>query len=468
MQGNLRHFVELIRTSYWFLPSVMTVAAIVLATVTIQLDQAFDSGSDFNPHWFYSGSAEGARQLLSTVAGSMITVAGVVFSVTVVGLSLASNQFGPRLLRNFMRDRGNQVVLGTFISTYVYCLLVLRTVRGQDGLTFVPQVSTTTAVVLALANVGVLIYFIHHASMSMQAPVIIANVSRELERAIDELFPVPLREDDSPAESECQGRESFEFLGQLLESIGSGADGYIEMIDYDALHQMACEADVALNVLRRPGHFVATGDALVEVRGQVDVRLDHAKVRGKFTIGSQQTPAQDVEFVINQLVEVAVRALSPGVNDPFTAITCIDYVGAALVRLAAKKMPAICRCDDAGKLRLVLYPVTFRDLLEVSFRQIRQYGRSSAAVSTRLLEAIAMVLRHIRRREDCAMLLEQARSIYEGAQELQDIDRRDVEERFRMVMETAGKFLRELDERDQDRAGGHAVARRECSHEPNS
>jgi uncharacterized membrane protein len=455
MSRDLRHYLEVIRTSYWFLPSVMTAVAIALATATIELDQSLDSASDWDANWFYSGSAEGARQLLATVAGSMITVAGVVFSVTVVGLSLASNQFGPRLLRNFMRDRGNQIVLGTFISTYVYCLLVLRTVRGQDGINFVPQVSITTAVGLALVSVGVLIFFIHHAAMSMQAPIIIANVSHELEQAIDAMFPNAVDEDT------VREREDTGSIGQPAEIITSTSDGYIEIIDHDALFRIASECDLVLRVLRRPGHFVATGDALVDVHSIAAQGPDHDRVRNEFTVGSQQTPAQDIEFIINQLVEVAVRALSPSVNDPLTAITCVDFLGAALVRVAGKKMSPVCRCDEAGRLRLVVYPVSFGDLVDVSFRQIRQYGRSSPAVVTRMLETIATVVRQTRQRDDCTILLGQARTIYESAQGFQEIDRRDVDERFQLAAEAAVTRLRELDEVEQPGARRDKSGRKE-------
>ncbi len=142
--------------------------------------------------WIYTRGPDGARAVLSTIAGSMITVAGVVFSVTIVALSLASNQFGPRLLRNFMRDRGNQIVLGTFVATYLYCLLVMRTVQGMDGSQFVPHLSVTVAILMAVASLGVLIYFIHHVAVSIQAPELIANVAHELHEAIDRLFPEEL------------------------------------------------------------------------------------------------------------------------------------------------------------------------------------------------------------------------------------------------------------------------------------
>jgi len=171
MKVRLRHIWEIVSTNYWFVPSVMTVAAAIAAFVMLYIDRTYFP-ADIHAFWLYSGGADGAKTLLSTVAGSIITVAGVVFSITIAALTQASSQFGPRLLRNFMRDASNQVVLGTFVATFVYCVLILRTIHGRvdEGQSFVPQASVTGAVVLSVASVAVLIYFIHHVSMSLQAP----------------------------------------------------------------------------------------------------------------------------------------------------------------------------------------------------------------------------------------------------------------------------------------------------------
>ena len=197
VRSMLFNLWERLRSSYWFVPSVMAIGAIVLAMATLALDGQLTRSSLRKMQWVYAGGAEGARTVLSAVAGSVITVAGVVFSITVAALTLASSQFGPRLLRNFMRDLGNQVVLGTFIATHLYCLLVLRTVRGSDGGggEFVPHVSITTGLLLALTSLAVLIYFIHHVARSMQAPDVIAGVARELHSSIDHLFPQSLGEE---------------------------------------------------------------------------------------------------------------------------------------------------------------------------------------------------------------------------------------------------------------------------------
>jgi uncharacterized membrane protein len=189
MKTKLLKLWDSLRATFWLVPTLMAIMAIGLSFAMVALDEAVGNRVLEKVGWVWAGGPEGARGLLSTVAGSMITVAGVVFSITIVALSLASSQYGPRLLRNFVRDKGNQIVLGSFIATFVYCLLVLRTVRGDDGAHFVPAIAITLGMVLTLASLGVLIYFIHHVSISIQAATIIGLVSHELNEVIERLFP---------------------------------------------------------------------------------------------------------------------------------------------------------------------------------------------------------------------------------------------------------------------------------------
>lgn len=435
---KIRYYWEAIRTSFWFLPTVMTVLAASAALLAVWLDEVLQSRGLGELGWAYSGSAEGARQLLATVAGSMVTVAGVVFSVTVVALSLTSSQFGPRLLRNFMRDRGNQVVLGTFIATFVYCLLVLRTVRGQNGGEFVPNLAVSLAILFALASLGVLIYFIHHASASMQAPQVIANVSAELHASIDTLFPENLGGGSEEHEVSQDNGDLPDNFEREAQPVTATSDGYVQLIDDVRLMQLATEKDLLLCVVHRPGDFVVNGDHLAIVWSNHQVEDLDEEVRKTFALGHQQTPTQDIECAVNQLVEVAVRALSPGINDPFTAMTCVDQLGAALCRLATRSIPSPYRRDDNGRVRVIAYPLTFAEVANIAFRQIRQYGRTSTAVLVRLLEVIAMVMAHTRREEDRAALLRQALLIKQSAEALpQEADRVDVTDRYDALLKSA-------------------------------
>ncbi|HSK30084.1 MAG TPA: DUF2254 domain-containing protein, partial [Candidatus Limnocylindria bacterium] len=409
----------------------MTVLALCLALLSIALDSVLES----KMRWAYGGGPEGARAVLAAIAGSMITVAGVAFSIMIVALTLASQQFGPRLLRNFMRDTGNQVVLGTFIATFTYCLIVLRTIRGGES-EFVPHVSVTLAIVFALVGLGVLIYFIHHAAVSIQAPEVIALVANDLEQGIERLFPErlghPPQEDQKILSQEIVN--DFETRGDTIEATESG---YLQSIDNAKLMAVAQEKALVLLVKCRPGDFVVSGGELArcQPRGVDD---DTAKaIQQAFIFGTQRTHLQDVEFSIDQLVEVAVRALSPGVNDPFTAINCIDRMAAALCLLAQRSFPSPFRHDDRGKLRVIARPVTFAGMVNAAFDSTRQYGRSSVAVTIRLLEAIATVARCVKWQAGRDALLVQALMIERASREvsLVEKDRADVEERLRKALD---------------------------------
>ncbi|HEY5313711.1 MAG TPA: DUF2254 domain-containing protein [Pirellulales bacterium] len=308
-----------------------------------------------------------------------------------------------------MRDRGNQIVLGTFVATYVYCLLVLRTVSGITGDEFVPHLSVTLAILLALASLGVLIYFIHHVAISIQAPEIVANVACDLHEAIDRLFPDDIGQ-ASPADRTLPEAEVLpEGFDVEAAAVTSPVNGYVQVVDGNHLMLLASQHDVLIRICRRPGSFVMQGSVLAQVwpgDRWDDVRA--AEVRDTFLFGEVQTPMQDVEFVVNQLVEVAVRALSPGINDPFTAMTCLDRLGEGLCHLARRKIPSPFRHDEQGKLRVIAHPFTLPHMANTAFRQIRHYGRSSAAVLIRQLDVISEVLGQARREEDRIALRQQA------------------------------------------------------------
>jgi uncharacterized membrane protein len=432
--------------TFWFLPTLMVIAAIGLSLMTIHLDRAtINENWLATLGWTFSRGPEGSRALLATVAGSMMTIASVTFSITIVALQLASSQFGPRLLRNFMRDRGNQVAIGTFIATFTYCLLILRTVNGTDSEQFVPHISVTVALGLALFSVGVLIYFIHHSAESIQAENVIAAVSRDLHSAIDRLYPKRLGhevEDDLKHWSE---RELPPDFNNDHCKIDSARSDYLQAINVDQLLEIARERDLVLSVVRRPGKFCFKGDAiaLAGPSAKVDDSIIES-IRSEFFFGHRRTLLQDVEFAIDQLVEVAVRALSPGVNDPFTAINCVDRLGAALCDLADKVIPSPKRYDQDGKLRVVTDASTVQGIVDASFDQIRQAARKDASVTVRLLETIAAVARQTDAPAFRGALQRQADAIHRGSQEgLADgADREDANRYFREATEAlneAGK-----------------------------
>lgn len=337
MKALLLNYWDRLRSSFWFVPAAMACLAAALALSAVAIDEA--AGDDWLQRlgWGYSGGAEGASLLLGTVAGSMIAIAGTVFSMTLVAMSLASSQLGPRLLRNFMRDTANQVVLGTFVATFVYSLLVLRTIRRADEVAFVPHLSVSIGVLLAMVSIGVLIYFIHHVSVSIQADEVIAHVGRELEDGIDRLFPGHLGQPGGETSDPPNPAGLPAVFAREARPVGAAEDGYLQLIDGDALMALASRADLLLQLERRPGHYLVKGQTMVMVwpgDRVTDALVD--QLNDAFVFGNQRTATQDVEFSLHQLVEIAVRALSPGINDPFTAIACVDRLGSALCRLARR------------------------------------------------------------------------------------------------------------------------------------
>ncbi|MGG6240031.1 DUF2254 domain-containing protein [Nodosilinea sp. AN01ver1] len=389
---KLSKFWDNLRSSYWFLPSLMAAGAIALAFTLLAIDRssAIDISNTSAFGWIYQGGAEGARAVLSVIAGSMVTVAVTAFSITIVALQLASSHFGPRLLRNFMQDQGNQIVLGTFIATFIYCLLVLRTIRGEDYQLFVPHLSVTVGVLLAMISIAVLIYFIHHASTIIQASHVIVDVSHDLEQVTDRLFPETLgRNFDQQDEGAKDVPTDFEAVACPVRSEQTG---YMQAIETETLMQVACAEDLVLRVQAFPGDFVMTNSPLVMAYPADRITPATAKqINRAFVMGRELTKQQNVAFPIEQLVEIALRALSPAVNDPFTAIRCIDRLAEGLARLAGRELPSPYRYDQSHTLRVIAAPVKFETLADTAFSQIRQYGSADSVVMGRLIAAIAAI-----------------------------------------------------------------------------
>ena len=437
----LSNRLNALRASYWFLPGLLALGAILLSQATLELDQRW-AGSELLT-WAYPGSPEGARVLLSTIGGSMIGVAGVTFSVTVVALTMASSQLGPRLLRSFLRDRPNQLVLGTFIATYLYCLLSLRAVSSARD--FVPAVSVTIAVAMALVSVGVLIFFIHHVTTSLQADHVVASVAADLLASVERFTASGkgVGETPSPAAAEATKPRP-----EALPQVSSQRHGYVQAVDYAKLFRLACEGGIVIHARRRAGGFTLDGGALAVIEEGLDESSEES-IRACFLIGSLRTEEQDVCYALNQLVEVALRALSPGINDPFTAITCIDWLGASLSKVLAAGVPHAAHADAEGRVRLTTDEPGFPELLSCAFDPIRQAARETPAVTTRLADALTRLApfaksepqREVLRRQVELLGLE-IRSSQRVAEDLLELQRR------------LASLARELEPTPQDPSGG--------------
>ncbi|WP_416670390.1 DUF2254 domain-containing protein [Egbenema bharatensis] len=424
-----------LRASYWFLPTLMAIGAMALSTLMLLVDSA-EIEFLHDVRWIYTGGPDGARQVLSTVAGSMATVATTAFSITIVALQLASSSFGSRLLRNFMQDRGNQFVLGAFVSTYVYSLLVLRTIRNEDFDFFVPQLSVTVGMILAVFSIGVLIYFIHHAATIIQASHVLAEVSDELHDAIDRLFPQPLGH-SIPDRYRPISEIPIDFT-ENSRSIQSERTGYLQLIDDASLMKLARQHDLLIHLRHRPGKFIIQNSDIARVYPAERVNSDLARrINKTLILGKERTEQQDVEFPIDQLVETATRALSPGINDPFTAIRCIDRLAAGLCHLAQREIPSAYRYDEDDQLRVITVPIRFESIVDQSFNQIRQYGKTDLAVMVRLLEGVYAVAKCAHNPVQRTALTRHAEMILRSSQEglSEEYDRKLVAEQYNAILE---------------------------------
>jgi len=394
-----------VRYSLWFVPGLMVASALVLAYITTGLEANLQLTGGAKLWWIYQGSAQGARALLSTIAGSMITVAGLVFSLTMVVLSLASNQFGPRLVRNFMDDTGNQLVLGTFVATFVYCLVALPSIEESGAP--LPNLSVSVGLALALASLGVLIYFIHHIASSIQANNLLASVGHELEAAVRRLFPEAT---DGP--TIWAAPELPQGFDRRAEELGAQQSGYVQMIDLGRLYDLARDQDLLIELTHRPGDFVIAGGVLCRVWPPESFTPElAARLRRGFTLGVERTEAQDVEYVARLLAESALRALSPGVNDPYTAITCIDWLGSGLALLATRGRRPSFRLDENGELRLLLPQVDFALVAVGCLEPIRRAARENVMSTVRLLEVLADLARQVRLPQDHEALTHLAQAV---------------------------------------------------------
>ncbi|MEO6052739.1 MAG: DUF2254 domain-containing protein [Chthoniobacterales bacterium] len=391
--------------SFWFLPGVMVLLATAGALSLVSLDHTLGALWVKNIGWVWSGGPDGARAVLSIIAGSVMTVTSIVFSLTITTLAQTSSHFGPRVLRNFTSNRFVQFTLGTFIATFVYCLLVLRTVRSVEEAPFVPYLAVNLGMLFALASLAVLIFFIDHISQMIQAENLIADVGNDFQKALPILFP-ETRDKDADAPDTSMPEESHWKDARPIKIQGNG---YLLRVDESQIMNLAVKHDLQIKLERRPGDFVSTGTIFLQATpsSHLTPQIEDA-LRNCMSLGHHRTPHQDPLYSIQQLVEIAAHALSPGINEPFTALTCIDWIGASLRGMCARDFPSPLRQDKDGKLRIVARTLTFPEVAGCAFDQIRLYGASNALVLTSLLDAIAAISYEIHRDTDRVTLINQA------------------------------------------------------------
>jgi uncharacterized membrane protein len=423
---------DVLRTNLWLVPGVEVIIAALLFAGTYALDRASYDGVFQIPGWAISGSADAARQILTAIAAAIITVVGVVFSIVIVALTLTSTQFGPRMLRNFIRDRGTQFTLGTFVATFVYSILALGSVGQGDHGAFVPHITITVLLLLMVVDLAVLIYFLHHIAVQIQLPQVIAGIAGDLAQAIE------LQAGDPTVGADAR------YAALLIADMdGPGGDvaaprsGYLQYIQHRTLVRLAAKKDAVIHLRYRPGHFLVQGHPFATVwparaADQVARELARAHATGPY-----RTLAQDVSFGVDQLVEICIRALSPAVNDTFTALTCIDWIGDSLCKVTGRWQPTSVYRDHAGVVRLIATQTTYERLVQRSFEKVRQAGRAMPAVMIRQLDALAKIMERAASPDDWEVLLDQAAMIerLSAATVDEESDRGDVRRAYQRVLD---------------------------------
>lgn len=425
----LIHFWEYLRNSYWLIPVIMLFTAIALSYSLLEADAHIDLTLVRGLGWLVFTSSDGARAVLSTIAASTFAAATLTFSVTMVTLSLTSSQFGPRLLRNFLRDPVNQFVFGAFIATFVYCLLVMRGMVVADSQ--IPSISISLALVFVLIDSILFISFIHHLTSSIRVERIAFEIGQEFIEAIYRFLPEPYTEEEEPSCTPSLPKDT----ATVIRSV---AFGYVQAINHSALISLAENEEITIELLFKPGHYVLPGAPIANIWPYVHLK-DHIEtpLRSSFLLGKEPSGEQDLEFTVRQLVQIAARALSPGINDPFTAMTCIDYLATGLAVITTRQLPEFRIRNEAGRLLLVNSQISFQSLLEACFSGIRQMCSNNPPVVIYLLEAFAQLASLTQRQADREALERIARLTFDGAvrQNLLKHDEQAIKQRFDRIQQ---------------------------------
>ena len=382
------HFANILwrlRASFWFIPAVMVIGSAAVAVAMTELDSHISR--DLLVQWprLFGAGTDGSRAMLSAVAGSMVTVATVTFSITMLALSQASSQYSPRLLQRFMSDRPTQFVLGVFVGVFVYCIVVLRTISGGENREFLPSLSVTTAGVLALIAIGFLVYFIHHIASSLQASTIISDVGEETLRTIEGL----MKRGDNTDEATSASRVFEDGVPGERAALTTTCNGYVATVDDRRLVSLASEHSAFVQLTVRLGDFVSEGEALGTVMSSraVPASAVHA-MRAAIEIAHRRSNQQDPGFGIQQLTDIALKALSPGINDPTTAVMSLNYIGAIIQTLARQQIRPQVFCDQQGHRRVHIPYPDFQEYTEAAIGPIRFAGATNATVLQSLVVAI--------------------------------------------------------------------------------
>jgi uncharacterized membrane protein len=416
-----RHEVNL-----WIVPLKMSLAAVLLFAATMVPDMLAAYHVIHLPDWFSMGGIDDARAILGAMLGCVSTVLALIFSVALLVLSMVANLFGPRLLYRFVQDWVTQTCIGLFMGTFIYVFLVFLVTHKDEHTEFIPQVSLITSWFLVLAAFAFLVFYSHRVAVLIQNPDAIGRIVDDLHRIVPQNCPQCVeRTEESRTQDVARLGEHEAAHGLVLAE----RSGYTQEIDQKRLVGVAAKAGALVVMRFRPGQFVVVGEALASVSPVSALPPVAAAIERGVTLGHHRVLAQDVEFGVAQIVEIAIRALSPAINDTFTGVACVDFLGESLALLAAAPQFDGRLYDEEGVLRVQLRPVRLHRLIRQAFDQIRQASADNPAVSLRLLTTIARLVPKMHREEDRATLLEQADAVWESANSktLVGLDSRDLE-----------------------------------------
>ncbi len=418
MKVRLRQLAADLADSFWLVPAAMVLASVGLAMLLLAVDrQNLLPTWLTKSNWLYNGGGEGARTLLGAIASSTIGVAGTVFSITIAALSLAAGQMGPRLLRNFTRDRGNQATLGVFLGTFSYALMVLRSVRTQEEGLFTPHIALTFGIVLAFVCVATLVYFVGHMASRINVDTVIDLVSDDVRSGLKDLIT-----DTQPVAgfAPTQWNESTPVL--------DARRGYLQHVDRHALAAWAARNGTCLRLLVGPGDYVFPGIPIAVMAPAVpDAEI---AIHDATALGRTRSSAGDTEQAIRQLVEVAVRALSPGINDPHTAMSVLDRLGSSLCDLSGQMLRTGVIAHE-GVASLMVPSLTYAQLTDIMFHMIRQNAEGHAAVYLCMLSVLCATVtceldaeRRVALSRHADLVMEDARRSVGNASDRADVERR--------------------------------------------
>lgn len=412
MTAEIRFFWARLNANYWFYPGLFSIFAAVLALSLVWLDRSGATAFLSESAWLIPARPKGAADMLTVMAGSMIGVASTVFSITLVAVTYASGNYGPRLLTNFLEDRGNQVSLGTFIASFVYALIVLRSVRSEDETPaasatgdmlpgFVPQLSLLVAYLMMAVCVGVLVFFLNHIPSSIRINMVLRDIGERLLGTVRVTYPI--EDEFSEAREQVGGKP-----------VTAWDTGYVQLIDFEDLEKIARDCNCTFSLRVRTGDFVHRDLTLMEIEGCQPDEIE-ARVRDCFTLGASRTPEQDPQFLIDELVEIGLRALSPGINDPFTAITALHWLGAATSEIGRRDLRKDIGNGDSDEIPVIPLPDDFAHYVKRGFGAIRSAVATSPIAAEVMLDTLSHAATPIRDQRRQEILRDEGKALAEQA-----------------------------------------------------